>query len=166
MKNSKIFEITSVLNLVFCLAFIILADIMNFKYNRDILSTILVFLGMVFFIIIVPFYWACLSVLRAYRSGYQLSKRNRTYGSIITILYKVLTIFLLIGSIDLVFKFSENGFGIDWMSLAAFILFWLSTITSIYLVISYWVIRKHINSLFAQTLSQIGLQGESETNQM
>ena len=161
MKNRKRFETVLILNFAFCLSFIILANIMNLKYNQEDFWIILIFLSLVFILINIPFYWACLWLLKMHKLGRQLSKKGRVTGTVFNLLFSVLSVFLIIGSIDLVSRFFEHNFDNDWKRLAAFILFWFSTITAVYIIIAYWIIRKkQIGSEIEESILQIGEETE------
>ena len=156
MKNIKAFKTINILNIVFCLSFVVLLDIRNFYLNRSFFLAPFIILNFSFLLIIVPFCWACIFLLKDYKTGLQMSKRARISGIVISLLYTIIVLFLIYGSFDLIKHFFNYRIKNDWLQRTAIFLLWLSTITSIYVVINYWVIRKHINLTFAKSVSQIG----------
>ena len=161
MKSIKAFEIITILNFAFCLSFVVLLDIRNLYFNRSFFLTGFIILNFSFLLIIGPFCWTCISLVKDYKCGLQMSKRAKIFGIVLSLLYTVLLFFLIYGSFDLINRFFNYRIKNDWLQRTAIVLLWLSTITSIYLAISYWMIRKQINLTFAQSVSQIGLQSKS-----
>jgi hypothetical protein len=155
-KSKRIFELCFILNFTLSLSFIILANIINLKRNYEDFYTVLIFLAIIFIVIIAPFNLICFVLLKAYKYNLQLSKKVKVLGLISNIIFFLFSVFLAWGSIDLLSKFSTDIYLTNWMAFIAYFLFWVTTITSICLSISYWVIRHQVKYQYVDVISEIG----------
>ena len=159
MKSTKIFELAYTINFIVNLGFVVASNILNYQNNYSDFIFILLFLSSIFLLIIVPFNWICYRLLKSYRTNMQLSKSYKILGTIFHVLFSLLTVLLIVGSIDLIAEYFELGF----QNMRYFIfnlLFWVSTTTSVYLCISYWFIRNQMKQEANKLILQIGEENE------
>ena len=159
MKSKKIFEISYILN--FILSFFLICEGISFSFekkNPGEFSIAMIFLAL-FLVIIVPFNWACYSLIRKYKLSEQLSKKGKVFGAITYILFAILTVLLIAGSVSLIYRGLDKNIYHTLYTVS----FLCMTVTAIYLCILYWIIRKKTKSdvLNNDVLSQLGTESEN-----
>ena len=107
-------------------------------------------------LIFVSFFFTCLRLNKLYGSTSLLSDRARLIGPLVSIFSSILTLLFIwvsIGKIRNSFKYELINYGRPFIISITFFSF---TITSIYLNVAYWFIRKKIKSQFSNEITQIG----------
>ena len=164
MKSKKFFGVINLLNFILSATFLslifyfVLIERGNLNNNDTIGLTVL---STIFLLIITPFNWACYLLHKTYKSSQLLSKKVRIGGTIFYILFCLLTIALILGSNYLVKDFFRiRNYKFDRVNLVR-MLFLAITITAVYLCFTYWIVRKHVKTQFANTIVQLGDESNS-----
>jgi hypothetical protein len=157
MKNYKLFQISYTVNFVFCLCVLGIASYRFISnWNSDKLN--LYFFLFCLFIIVVfsTFDWVCYQLLYFIKTGSLLSAKLRIAGVIFSIICLLICFFCIFGFITIISGMIERRslYSIDqYIFLCPFLGL---VVTSIYLCISYWLLRKRLNLNFTNTIENFG----------
>lgn len=127
------------------------------RLNEDDILAIVV-LSFTFLFIVAPFNWLCYALHKTYKLNQQLSKKIKVLGLICSILFSLLTVVEMIGAIDLVTKISSDKIYDTIGFISFFVGFCLITLTSLYLSISYWFVRRQTKIQFVDIVAELGDQ--------
>jgi len=157
MKRRKLFEINYVLNSFFYLMLTCFQIIESLFYERgsDILA-ILAYLIVMLVLVVAPFNWSCYTLYKCYKNGLQLSGNTDKIRITVGLFFNLLTALLLGGIAIYIHDYFIDELNTSLASLFYYALFCGFTITSIYLSINYWIIRKQVKLQAATTLSNLG----------
>jgi len=157
MKNKQFFGFGYILNFTLSLAFIIMMFYFNRRYPENDGNIIAItFFSSIFLLIVTPFNWLCYSLHKKYRSNQQLSKKAKITGTIFFVLFSLLSILQIVGTVELIDDAITNRSYIDTQLIFITSLFLSITLTSIYLCFAYWVIRKQTRKQFVDIIAQLG----------
>jgi len=163
VKNKRLFGIVNTLNIVLWIAFIInrLWDYYSTNYiNHESDGALFLILG-ILSIIVFLFSFFCYKLTKTFRAALPLSDSSRLIAPIIVILYTILTMILAwisISNFKNYFAYRFSGYE-SWI-LISLVLDTLS-ITSIYLCIAYWIIRKEIKTQLTGIITDLGKETNS-----
>ncbi len=157
MKMIKFFEINYFVNFIASLSFIGMVIYTGIeRADREDSFFFVSLFSSAFLVIVVPFNWICYSLHKAYTSSLPLSRKGKIAGIIFYILFSLLMIPEVIGSVDIITNVvTRNTFRDARLFLFA-LLFWSITITAICLCISYWIVRKRVGMQFVNVISELG----------
>ena len=155
MKSYKLFQISYTLNFIFCLCVL---GVVCYRFIRDWNFNLSFFLFAVILVVVFSIFdWLSYHLLHSIKIKYLLSTRLRIAGIIFYIICVLITIFCTFGSIIMIsgmIKEQRSIFHInEYIFLYPFLGF---TLSSIYLCISYWLLRKQINLNFTNSIENIG----------
>ena len=164
MKSKKLFGVINFLNFILSAAFLLLVvysvviEKGNLK-NNDI--TGLTILSLAFLLIIAPFNWICYALHKTYKLNQQLSKRAKISGAICSTLFSLLAVLETIGTIELIDEISGKKIYTSDRLILFFSGFCLMTLTSLYLSVSYWFVRRQTKVQFVDIVAQLGNESNS-----
>lgn len=159
MKSKIFFRLSNFLNFIFSSIFVCLA-IYAFvaRRNSEKNMSISILFILIFLLIVVPFNWLCFSLHNIYQSSLQLSKKAKAWGTFFFILFSVLAALQIIGSVEIIADLISNPPSRTTGLLLFALLFSAITITSVYLCISYWFIRRQSERQFINVIAQLGAE--------
>jgi hypothetical protein len=162
MKRRKLFEISYVLNCFLYLSLLCFQILENIIYNYgpDIL-TILASLIILFVLVVAPFDWACHKLNKAYKNSLQLSKAVGRAVIIIGILFNILTVLSISGSMIYIRDYYTDQLNTGLSSIFYYFLYGCFMITSIYLSIAYWIIRRQVKLQETSIVSNLGSENKN-----
>ena len=106
--------------------------------------------------IFLGFYCISFNLDRAYRQGFDLTKKDKTFGAIFSTVFALLTLLLVSGTVTIIISYFKTGPGFTIPNIFSHFIFLSLTITSVYLSIHYWKIRKATKSQFINVVEEIG----------
>jgi hypothetical protein len=154
MKSRKLFEISYILNFLLFVMLIAKANINSVDTGDN--SVVIIFstlIGLAAFL----FDWACFILYKLYKSGAELSSGAKVSGTFAYVIFTLLTLpvlYLAITTIVSYFTYNYRYFSLS--NILYHLFFWMLTITSVYLNIMYWVIRKQINVQMTKKVTDLG----------
>jgi hypothetical protein len=157
VKNKRLFGIINTLNILLWIAFIVnriwvyYGDT-YFSDHDDSLFIVLAILSTIVFL----FCFFCYKLIKTFRTAPPLSDSSRLIGPIIVILFTILTmIFDWIAVTQFKYYFSYRFWNFDSRTMMDLVLLALG-ITSTYLCIAYWIIRKRIQTQLTGIIADLG----------
>ncbi|MGG9960426.1 hypothetical protein [Ferruginibacter sp. SUN106] len=163
MKNRKLFELNYILNATLFLAFLGNAIVVNLSSDNtsEHFLFVFVFLSLLFILVVAPFNFACYTLNKACKTGLQLSKRADIFGTVCYIFFNILSVLLVIGFIDLINDYFKYSLSTTTRGIFFYSIYFFFTITSVYLSISYWIIKRKFKTQIINMVSALGNKTES-----
>ena len=158
MKNYKLFQISYTLNFVFCLCVLVIACyrfIIN--WGSDNFNLAFFLFSLVVTLIFSTFDWLCYHLFHSIKIGGLLSTKSGIAWMTFSIICFLITILCILGFITMISHVIEmrSLYSIDqYIFLCPFLGL---LVTSIYLCIGYWVLRKRLNLNFTNSIENFGV---------
>ena len=151
MKNYKLFQICYILNFMFCL--LLLGIILyRFIHNLNGDNPYLLLWSFVFITVLLIFDWLCYHLLKRIKTGLLVSSKKRIIGLTFNIISSISSIICFLGALTLISNIIEQGKSLYNFNEFIFVFSFLGlSITSIYLCIAYWILRKQLNPNFTRS---------------
>jgi hypothetical protein len=159
MKRHKFFEISIALNCFFYVSYItdtICFNISSYESDTDGFLFFMIFLLLLLVLIVAPFTFSCYILNKAHKQHLQLSKRADTFGIVFGIFYSLFSLLQIFGCIKIINDYFKYDEGRNYRLTVLYLITICFTITSVYLSIGYWKIRKRVVSRLATVVSELG----------
>ena len=157
MKSNKLFGVGYFLNFIASSVFLAILFYFSVRENETANNELaLTYLTITFLLVILPFNWICYSLHRSYRLNLQLLKKMKIFGSILFILFSILTVLEIIGSVDIINDIFNDKFYPEFRTILFSSLFFSITISSLYLCFGYWIVRKQTKAQFVDIIADLG----------
>jgi hypothetical protein len=162
VKNKRLFDIINTLNIVLWITFftyriwgLYRETYTSYEHNEGLL----IIFG-IFIIIVILFSFFCYKLSKTFKTALPLSDSSRLIGPIIVVLFTLLTIIFDWMSISN-FKYYFTGRlpGYNWIFINLVLL--ALSITSTYLCIVYWVIRRGVQKQLTGIIAGLGEEENS-----
>jgi hypothetical protein len=162
VKNKRSFGIINTLNILLWIAFLTnrtwnYYSEAHFSYERD--DSLFVILG-IFATIVFLFSFFCYKLIKTFRAALPLSDSSRLIGPVIVVFFTLLTLIFDWFSISNFKNYFTGKFtGYNWIFMDLILL--ALSITSTYLCIAYWIIRREILRQLKDIIADLGKEENS-----